>query len=200
MKRRKGKKLYSILEIYVISVNAFRSVKDFKVAKRSGLVDEKLRERIMLAVTGVNKCEMCSYAHTKMAFDAGLTEDEIKAYLDYEVKGVPLEDAKAVMFAQHYADCRGRVSVKAWRELVRAYGIKKARGILAAIRFIMFGNATGIIAGSIKNRLKGEKPDPRSSILYELAFVILFIPILLDSMILAFILNGLNAPKVQCKC
>jgi AhpD family alkylhydroperoxidase len=35
----------------------------------------------MLAVTEVNGCEMCSYAHTKMALEAGLSNDEIQQML-----------------------------------------------------------------------------------------------------------------------
>ncbi len=192
-----GKKLYSIGEIYLIMVNAFRSLKDFKRARRSGALDQKLQERIMLAVTAVNKCEMCSYAHTKMALEAGLSDEEIKTFLDYDIPEVALDDSTALIFAQHYADTRARVGKKAWRKLLRRYSREKTAGILGATRMIMMGNAVGIIAGSITNRLGGKGGDKRSNVFYELAFVILFIPMLMLASINAIALNLLKAPIIK---
>ncbi|WP_067142959.1 carboxymuconolactone decarboxylase family protein [Oceanivirga salmonicida] len=183
------KKLFTFYEIYDICLKFFRGIIRFIKSKKNGIMNEKLQERIMLAVTGVNKCSMCSYAHTKTAFEAGLSDNEIKAYLDTDFTNVPTNEAKAILFAQHYADTRGKVSKSSWDELVKEYGIEKAEAILSAIRAIMLGNATGIPAGSFINRIKGKKSDNRSSLVYELTVFILLIPILLFSLLHAIILN-----------
>ncbi|WP_256205872.1 carboxymuconolactone decarboxylase family protein [Carnobacterium iners] len=38
-------------------------------------------ERIMLAVTQVNGCSVCSYTHTKMALEVGMKSEKIKNIL-----------------------------------------------------------------------------------------------------------------------
>ncbi len=191
------KKRYSIKEIYVITMNAFRSVKDLKKSRKRDEMSKELLERIMLAVTSVNDCEMCTYAHTKMALEAGLSNEEIKSLLASEIPDVAVDDAKALLFAQHYADTRANVSKKAWVALIKHYGKQKSRGILAAIRMIMMGNAMGIILGSIKSRLGGKKGDTRSSILYELSFIVLFIPIIVSGFLHAFLLNFFKVPIIK---
>ena len=45
--------------------------------KKERQLSEHFIERIMLAVTEVNGCAVWSYAHTKMALEAGMTNEEI---------------------------------------------------------------------------------------------------------------------------
>ena len=52
-------------------------------------------ERIMLGVTQVNGCLLCSYAHTKMALELGMKEKQIEELLDGELGNVPLERPEA---------------------------------------------------------------------------------------------------------
>lgn len=178
MKIKKSSSLYSFKETYRITYLAFRSLASFKVAKKHGLLDDQLMERIMLAVTEVNGCEVCSFAHTKMALEAGLSNEEIQSMLAGLSGDVPVDEMQAIMFAQHYADYRGRPSRKSWKRLLETYGKEKAEGILGAIRMIMMGNAYGIAWSSFSNRFKGH-PDQRSSLLYEIGMIIctlFFIP------------------------
>lgn len=133
----------------------------------------------MLAVTEVNGCEICSYAHSKMALEAGLSNKEIQNMLSGESGDVPSEEMPAVMFAQHYADYRGRPSKESWERMIEIYGLPKSKGILGIIRKIMLGNTYGIPWSSFFNRFKG-KPDKRSSLFYELTMIFcsfIFIPI-----------------------
>lgn len=179
MEKQEGRALYSLRESYGITYRAFITVRKLSDAKRQGFLDEKLIERIMLAVTEVNGCAVCSYAHTKMALEAGMTDDEIKNMLAGISENVPAEEMPAIMFAQHYADYRGHPSKDAWDRLVERYKIEKAEGILGAIRMIMLGNAYGVPWSSFFNRFKG-KPDPRSNVLYEIGMMIcsiVFIPV-----------------------
>lgn len=181
------KDLYSIPEAYIILYNGIRSLKYMRKAKKNKELSEKFSERIMLAVTEVNKCEMCSYAHTKMALESGMTDEEIKKILCGECEDIPTEELPAILFAQHYADSKCRPSQEAWEKIVNTYGETKANGILATIRIITIGNTFGIPLGSFTNRFKG-KADKRSNIFYEIGMIfamLLFPPFVIIHSILA---------------
>ena len=117
-KIKTGKKLYSVPEIYGIAVKAFRSMGTLRRGRKSGMLTEQLQERIMLAVTAVNDCPMCSYAHTELALKAGLDPEEIRMFVSGDFPDLPDDEIKAVLFAQHYADRRGKPAAGAWSELV----------------------------------------------------------------------------------
>lgn len=202
MKKRKsgkpaGRKLYSIPEVYMIAVNAFRSGGALSKCRKEGLMTEKLQERVMLAVNSVNSCAMCSYVHAGAALKAGLSNEEIQAFAAGEFPELPAEDAKAVLFAQHYADTRGKPEKASWEEIVREYGRDRAEGILGAARIMMMGNAMGIVVNSVRGRLKGEGGDARSGVLYETAFVLLFLPMVLAALVHVLILKLFRVPAIR---
>ena len=192
-----GRPCFSIPEIYGIAVKAFRSAPDLKKGRKTGLLPETLQERIMLAVTAVNNCPMCSYAHTEMALKAGLAEDEIRGLISGEFPDIPDEDMKAVLFAQNYAEHRGRPEKSVWSALEDAYGKEKARSILAAVRAIMFGNSIGIVLSSVKSRVRGEGGDPRSSVLYEITALTSLLLTLPLSIVQALVCNILKIPVIS---
>ena len=171
MKIDAGRKLYSLREIYMIVYKGIRSAPYMSKAKRNNELNSEFIERIMLAVTEVNGCELCSYAHTKMALEAGMSSEEIQHMLLGVMTEVPSNELQAIMFAQHYADSRGKPSKETWDRIIESYGLTKSYGILGAIRIIMIGNVYGISWGSFFNRFKG-KPDKRSSMLYEILIII----------------------------
>lgn len=176
-----GKKLYSVPETYWILYKGLRTTKYMLKAKKNKELSLVFIERIMLAVTEVYGCPVCAYAHTKIALEAGISNEEIQGMLAGIFDDIPTDEVAAVMFAQHYADSRGKLSKESWERIVELYGISKARGILGAIRVIMIGNTYGIPWSSFFNRFKG-KPDKRSTIVYELSMIIaciIFIPIAL---------------------
>lgn len=179
MKMQLTRKLYSPVEAYWITYNLFRSVPDLRKARKNGEMDRQFMERIMLAVTEVNGCAICSYAHTKMALETGMSNEEIQNMLAGMLTDVPADELEAILFAQHYADSRAKPSKEAWARLVEVYGETKAGGILGAIRIIMWGNAYGIPWSSFSGRFKG-KPDERSTLPYELTMfitVVFYLPI-----------------------
>jgi len=143
------------------------SLGDMRRAEKTGDIDKKFVKRIMLAVTHVNGCALCSWFHTQEALKLGMPKDEIKQLLDGDMADVPEDEAAALAFAQHYADTRGHVDSAAWRHVIRTYGREKALGIRAAVCMIMAGNAQGNIWGAFASRLKG-KPEPGSSLSKEL--------------------------------
>lgn len=196
-KMRVGKKLFSIFEIYVISFKAFRGFKYLRQGRKTNIFDEKFQERIMLAVTSVNSCALCSYAHAEMALKAGISNEEIKSFVEGEFPEIPAGEVKAVLFAQHYADVRGRIDRESWEEIIKEYGLERAKCILAATRSMMWGNAVGIPIGSIGNRLKGKKGDGRSTVLYEVIFTITLFPILLLSFLQALLFDLFRVPFIK---
>jgi len=173
-----GKKLYSVKESYWILYNGIRTIKYMLKAKRNKKISPKFIERIMLAVTEVNDCTICSYAHTKKAIETGMSNEEIMNMLSGIIDDVPSEEIAAIMFAQHYADTRGNPTPESWERIVEIYGINKAKGILGSIRTIMIGNTLGIPWSSFLNRLRGN-PDHRSTLKYEFCMILgsILIPI-----------------------
>ncbi len=174
-----GKRLFSVWELYHIMTLAFRSIPLLKRAKAAGKMDKAFLERIMLAVTEVNGCAMCSYYHTKVALEEGFSAEEIRAMLGGSFADVPQEQLSGVLFAQHYADQRGNPSRASWEKIVAEYGETGAYGVLAVTRMIMMGNAVGIPSGSFLLRFRG-KADPRSNVFYELMMMlamVVFIPL-----------------------
>lgn len=192
MKKKLGKKLYNIRESFMHLIKAFISIKYLTKAKKKGLISYPFQERLMLAVTEVNGCALCSYAHTKMALEAGLSAQEINNLLTgSNQEDTPEDELNAILFASYYAECRSKVDKTIWNKIVSEYGIEKALGILASIRIITVGNVYGIALGSFISRFKKDKSkrDLRTNIFYELIQLITFIPFTIIAMIISFLLR-----------
>ena len=191
-----GKKLFSVFELYQIMTLAFRSIPLLRRAKAAGKINTAFLERIMLAVTEVNGCAMCSYYHTRVALEEGFSAEEIRAMLGGSFADVPQEELSGVLFAQHYADNRGKPSRKSWDKIVAEYGETGAYGILAVTRMIMMGNAVGIPSGSFLLRFRG-KPDPRSNVFYELLMMLAMVIYIPLAGLTAILLNLFKAPILR---
>jgi len=179
MSQQFNKRLYSVREYYTIIRYAMKTIIYFISGKKSGDLDKNFMSRIMLAVTEVNGCEMCSYHHTSEALKNGMSQEDISSLLNGNLNNIPTNESVAIFFAQHYAELKGKPNRSAWDRLIATYGNKKAYAILAATRVIMIGNVSGIALGAFKNRLSGNPVD-KSSFGYELAILIstfVFIPI-----------------------
>ena len=182
MQQTNARKLATPAQAYLALYRALRTAGAFRKAKQSGSLSLQLQERLMLAVTEVNGCALCSYGHSRMALEAGLSGQEIEELLGGQTDGAPKEELPAILFAQHYADTRGKPTAAAWAQLIARYGEQQAAGMLGAIRMITVGNTWGIPTGSLLARLtKKEKyhVDARSSVGYELVMLLLLLPFLL---------------------
>jgi len=165
-----NKRIFTTKEFFKILVKAFGSMKYMRRARKRKLIDEDFIHRIMLAVTEVNGCRVCSYFHTEQALKDGMGEDEITAILRGSLDAVPPKEGKGLFFAQHYADKRGAYSIEAWEGIINEYGQEKARAILSYTRMIMMGNVYGIAYGCLKERFKG-KPVKGSRFLHEMGIL-----------------------------
>lgn len=157
-----ARKHYSVGEIYRITVLAAHTAWQ----TRHLSCDPQASERVMLAVTQVNGCELCSYAHSRLALRMGMSEQEVRALLDAQTSQVPTDELPGIAFGQHYADTRGKPAPQAWTDLEQQAGPEQALCVLRATRMMMWGNATGIPLSSLRSRMRGT-PDPRSSVAYE---------------------------------
>lgn len=180
-------RFFTVGEGYEALVLLLRTVRSVRIARKEELLDKHFMERIMLGVTQVNGCPLCSFAHTRMALEMGMEEKQIEELLDGELGNVPHEQLKAVLFGQHYAETKGRPSRQAWNEIVQVYGEDAAWGILGAVRIMMVGNIWGIVLGLLKDRIHRHKVDERSSLGYELALTLSILPSLPIAAIDAFI-------------
>ncbi len=169
-----GRPLYSFAESYRIIYKAMRTVPYMMHGEKQGLLSVALRERLMMAVTQVNGCAMCSWYHSKVALETGMAEAEVRRLLSGELADVPDDELSAVLFAQHYADTRGKPDIATWNHLCDQYGKDAALAMLGAIRGIMMGNLLGMPSGSLMSRLgsKRYQKDPRSSLPYELMILL----------------------------
>jgi len=190
-------RLFTVGEEYKHLVLLFRTVHYMSKARREELMDKHFMERVMLGVTQVNGCPLCSYAHTKMALEMGMEEKQIEDLLGGELDDVPAEQLKAVLFGQHYAETKGRPSKAAWDEIVEVYGEPTAKGILGTIRIMMVGNIWGVVIGLLKDRIHHKKVDPRSSLGYELLLTFAMIPFIPIAAIHALILWILGTPLLK---
>ena len=169
--RTEFKRKFSLWEMYRSFVFVPRAMSKIIANNKSKLVDNHFIERIQLAVTEVNGCAACSYQHTKMALRMGMSNEEISSFLSGGESYIKPEEAKAIVFAQHFADSRGFPKKYAYESIVKEYGEKEALIILSACQVMIVGNMYGIPYSAFQSRLKG-KPFKDSNLFYELGMMI----------------------------
>lgn len=185
-KRTEYKRKFSLWEMYRAFILIPGAVAKMIGNKRKKIVDKDFIERLKLAVTEVNGCAACSYAHTYMALKQGMSSEEINSFLSGDGTFINQDEAKAIIFAQHYADTRGFPKKDAFDSLIDEYGNQKVKIILSAIQLMHTGNIYGIPYSALISRLKG-KPYKDSSLIYELGMHIGGLILLPISLIYGFL-------------
>ena len=97
----------------------------------------------MLAVTAVNGCRYCSYAHSKEALKQGISQPELEQILSGDFKGCPSREIPAILYAQHWAESDGQPATEALNELGKHYSPQEIDNIHLYLRMIRMGNLTG---------------------------------------------------------
>lgn len=110
---------------------------------RGNGLESGLRERLFLAVTQVNQCRTCAWAHTRIALGEGVAADEVRALLRRDLEATPEAEREAVLYAQHWADTDGRPDAEAVSRLAIRYDADTLDRIHLALRFIRFSNYLG---------------------------------------------------------
>jgi AhpD family alkylhydroperoxidase len=114
-----------------------------KALMRGESIDASFRERLMLAVTAVNGCRYCSYAHARQALAEGIHSAEVRALQDGRIEGSPGEELPGLLYAQHWAETGGRADPAARERILEEYGADAVDAIELALRTIQMGNLVG---------------------------------------------------------
>jgi AhpD family alkylhydroperoxidase len=147
---------------------------EIKSLYREERVSQVFAERLILAVTGVNRCRYCRFGHARSASHMGMGQDEIERLLGGDLSQADPAEVEALTFAIHYAESGGRPDFEAISHLRFVYGVETARDILTAIRLIMLGNLVGNTFDALLSRVRG-RPAPESTVLKEVASIGLLI-------------------------
>ena len=192
------KRKFSFWELYRSLIYLPRAMSKLIGNGKSKLISPEFVERLQLAVTEVNGCPACSYQHTKMALRQGMSNEEISSFLSGGDEFIKPEEAKAIMFVQHFADSRGFPKKYAYDAIVKEYGEKEANIILSAAQVMIAGNIYGLPFSAFQARLKKQKYKD-SSLFYELGMLIGGIILLPITMIHALLkaLIGLSNKRLD---
>ena len=117
--------------------------KTIKPLMHGKLIDDQFRERLMLAVTGVNGCRYCQYAHARMALKCGLSQSEIEALSAGALQGSPPEQLPALLYAQHWAESNAHPDPQTRQCVLEQYGEETMPVIELSLRMIRMGNLMG---------------------------------------------------------
>lgn len=148
------KRFFTLSTFAASARDLFAHVDGLQAAFTQRRISRPFAEKIMLAVTQVNGCRYCSYAHTRMALQAGVSESELHDLLTGEFSHLPTDELIAVLFAQHYAEQADCYDAAAWQRLQDTYGRETARDILVHIRVITFANLYGNTFDALLERLR----------------------------------------------
>ncbi|MFA7116672.1 MAG: carboxymuconolactone decarboxylase family protein [Bacteroidales bacterium] len=192
----KFKRKFSLWELYRSFVFAPRAMSKLLGNNKSKLIDKHFVERLQLAVTEVNGCAACSYQHTKMALNQGMSNEEISSFLSGEDSFIKPEEAKAILFAQHFADSRGFPKKYTYDSIVKEYGERKTHIILSAVQMMLAGNMYGIPLSAFLSRFKGN-PYKDSTLFYELGMLIVGILCLPIAIIHGLLRGLIGLPNIR---
>ncbi len=196
--RTEYKRKFNLWEMYRAFVLIPNAVVKMIKNNRNNALSKHFVERLQLAVTEVNGCAACSYAHTYIALKQGMSSEEINSFLSGDGVFTKQEEAKAIIFAQHFADTRGFPKKDAYKSITQEYGEEKAQIILSAVQLMIAGNIYGIPYSAFQSRLKG-KPYKDSSLIYELGMLVAGFIVLPIALIHGFlrIIMGISSTRLE---
>ncbi|MBL6974931.1 MAG: carboxymuconolactone decarboxylase family protein [Deltaproteobacteria bacterium] len=114
-----------------------------------------LREKVMLAVTGVNECRYCAAIHSSLARKLNVSEEDIGRIMESGTGADPdNDDQPAIHFAAHYAQTNQHPDPDMVSMIRETYGPERAAELLHYMRMIYFANLTGNTFDALLGRLK----------------------------------------------
>lgn len=166
------------LETQSIDIKKWRAHSDaFVKTMLNPTISKAFSESVSLAVTQVNGCKYCSYAHAKNALEAGVTAEDVESLLDGDLEHAPREQIEALLFAQHYAETEGNPDPEIKQKLFDIYGTEQANDIMSHILIIMLANLHGNTTEAFQLRLQGKAVEG-SSFWQELGVIVDFFRIM----------------------
>ncbi len=110
---------------------------------RRARIGAAFRERLMLAVTAINRCRYCAYGHARLAVRAGVPEEEVQRLLQGYIHDAQPYELPALLYASHWAETDAEPDPDAVRLLHINYEPQTRAAIQTTIRTIRLGNLTG---------------------------------------------------------
>ena len=144
-------------ELFFMLIN----FKQIKTTMQGGNISPAFRERLMLAVTSVNECRYCSYYHTKLALQEGISAEDAAKLLEGSVENCPPQEAAALLYAQHWAECDGNPDSEAVHRMIGIYGPKTLHDIDILLHMIRMGNYSGNAVDMIRAKMPFAKKRPQ---------------------------------------
>ena len=95
----KKRKYENIKDLIIDILFLFKNLKYF-----NNQLSSKFKKRLMLVETEVNNCKYCYFLHTKIALLKGFKKNE----LNNLIKTAPKYETHALLYAQHYAQTKGK--------------------------------------------------------------------------------------------
>lgn len=167
-----NKRIFTLATLLRSVRDLIAHVGDLRLAVSQRQVSRAFAEKIMLAVTQVNGCRYCSYAHARMALKAGIDVEELQQLMHGDFQSVALTELVAILFAQQYAEQRDQIDTDAWQRLTDTYGLDTAQAIMAYIRMITVANLLGNTFDAVLSRFAG-RPAPGSRFIEEIGVLTL---------------------------
>ncbi len=130
-------------------------------------LDPALRERVMVAVSHVNACRGCTFAHERWAGRAGVSAEDLRAIGLGDLEDLDERSRVAVAYAAALAEARFREPVAA--DLAARASDRLTPGELAAVdavaRAMALANLSSNTFEGLLGRLGLSRPaEPRSSV------------------------------------
>jgi AhpD family alkylhydroperoxidase len=116
-----------------------------------------LREKVMLGVTSINDCRLCTWGHSHWAMANGVPLDEVNQILGLQTELLEAKspaEAAAILFAQHYAENLDRIDPQSIESLRTHYSDAQVAEILAYVRVITLGSLTGNTLEAVLDRFR----------------------------------------------
>lgn len=124
---------------FILKQNPYRLL----AVLRKVSISSAFRERLMLAVTGVNECSACTYIHSTIALTEGITQADIDLLLSGDFTIAPEHEIPALLYAQSWAEADAKPCSASKQALATEYGKALANEIEIVLHMIRLGNLTG---------------------------------------------------------
>jgi AhpD family alkylhydroperoxidase len=158
---RRPKELFSMITSMLGQARKAKGLHEYQK------MEPDLREKVMLAVSGVTNCLYCSYLHAKNALQKGVRDDEIIRLLNCDFGDFPEHEATAILYGQHWAETGGRPEAEVRARVANYYGKEKLNHLETVIRALYMGN---MVSNTVEAFKKGTRPEKK-----KFAFLLVYL-------------------------
>jgi AhpD family alkylhydroperoxidase len=170
IQKEKLRTFSSLREYFSLFFTTFKRMMKLRKIPESERLSPQFREKLMIAVSAVNKCAYCSFLHTRIALEQGIPQKEINDIIKNDIKHFSSEELPGILFAQHFAETKGDVSKEALMNLTRTYGENKTWQIRAFLQSVLFGNLCCNTFLSFNKGFIGAEEKKRLRLVYIFSF------------------------------